>query len=438
MSWTDNEMDKLFQKEAGKQSFEYKDAYWKEMEAMLPAAKGGDFYWFLTSGIFVALLFVTPFLGVLNESRKAEVLAMEAESSEVNTTINNESLEKQSSNMIAENKVITAINNEVEKEYLADNTVLNQPRKDEVQRSNVTPVKSNSIRVYKKNTSDSSTPIILADSHAGLNASDRKTNHNIVDSKHIELSNQVTKESTFTSAIDKKEELEQIDVESLNTRDVSLLDQNAPLELQNITYDLSLPWSSSFYLEGNAGLSQSLITPSENNSYSFGAGLGTQFRKGRIVFTTGVNVIWSHYKDLLLTRQAKIYGFGSEVVQSHINFSELYTLEANLNVGYSFGRHNLNIGVRPSYVVGSKVKVTQSAELEDGNRTYYGFMDGINRWGVKPSFGYGFDLTNKLTVGVNLSTQILSSVNEEFINGVNKKFPIDGQIYLRKTLRLRK
>ena len=49
MSWTDKEMDKLFQKEAGKQSFEYKDAYWKEMEAMLPVAKKGDFLWFLTS-----------------------------------------------------------------------------------------------------------------------------------------------------------------------------------------------------------------------------------------------------------------------------------------------------------------------------------------------------------------------------------------------------
>lgn len=436
MSWTDKEMDKLFQKEAGKQSFEYKDAYWKEMEAMLPSAKKGDVLWFLTSGIFVALLFVTPFLGVLNETRTAEVLAMEAGNAEGNTETKIASQVESTQVMIAENKATDTKGSEVVEATLTDDKTLNSLSNTEGERSNTAPVKSKSNN--KKNSLDSSTPVILADSHADLNLVDRKTNHNIVDSKHIELNNQVTKESTLTSAIDKKEELEQIDVESLNTRDVSLLDQSTSLGLQDITYDLSLPWSSSFYIEANAGLSQSLITPSDNNSYSFGAGVGTQFRKGRLVFTTGVNVIWSHHKDLQLTRQAKIYGFGSEVVQSHINFSELYTLEANLNVGYSFGRHNLNVGVRPSYVVGSKVKVSQSTELDGGNRTYYGFMDGINRLGVKPSIGYGFDLTSKLTVGVNLSTQMMSSVNEEFINGVNKKFPIDGQIYLRKTLRLRK
>jgi hypothetical protein len=237
-----------------------------------------------------------------------------------------------------------------------------------------------------------------------------------------------------------KEELfpEAGDVDDLELHDVALLNTRSPLDLQSISYDLSLPWSTSFYVEANAGLGQSLITPSVNNSHYLGAGVGTQFRKGRIVFTTGANFIWSHHKDLQLTRQAKIYGFGSEVVQSHINYSELYRIEANLNVGYSFGRHNLNIGIRPSYLVGTKVKVTQDEGLEGGNRTVYGFTEGINRWGLKPSFGYGFDISRNLTLGVNVSTQVLTSVNEDFINGVNNKFPIDGQIYLRKTLRLRK
>ena len=38
MNWKDEEIDKLFQDNAGSGSFEYKEEYWKEMEAMLAEA----------------------------------------------------------------------------------------------------------------------------------------------------------------------------------------------------------------------------------------------------------------------------------------------------------------------------------------------------------------------------------------------------------------
>ncbi len=435
MSWTDKEIDKLFQKEAAKQTFEYNDAYWKEMEAMLPASKKGDYLWFLTSGIFIALLFVTPFMGVLNEGKSAEVKAMEENSIEpiqiAENSINSNKVVKNSNKINGLDGSLTEIkmNNSKTENHSVDDQNNSQVSENKdatpnhFKKENVTPF------VAKQNSTISSVLAIVNEEVITEN-----------DQVRVQVESDASLRENASLLNVNKEELfpEAGDVDDLELHDVALLNTRSPLDLQSISYDLSLPWSTSFYVEANAGLGQSLITPSVNNSHYLGAGVGTQFRKGRIVFTTGANFIWSHHKDLQLTRQAKIYGFGSEVVQSHINYSELYRIEANLNVGYSFGRHNLNIGIRPSYLVGTKVKVTQDEGLEGGNRTVYGFTEGINRWGLKPSFGYGFDISRNLTLGVNVSTQVLTSVNEDFINGVNNKFPIDGQIYLRKTLRLRK
>ena len=47
MSWTDDEIDKLYQTGAAGSQFEYKAEYWREMEAMLPIQKKrGDALWF--------------------------------------------------------------------------------------------------------------------------------------------------------------------------------------------------------------------------------------------------------------------------------------------------------------------------------------------------------------------------------------------------------
>ena len=45
MSWTDEEIDKLFSNNAGNMTFEYKKGYFKEIEKHLPVAKKRDFLW---------------------------------------------------------------------------------------------------------------------------------------------------------------------------------------------------------------------------------------------------------------------------------------------------------------------------------------------------------------------------------------------------------
>ena len=57
MSWTDEEIDKLFNESANAQSFKYDDAYFSEIEAALPInKKGKDFLWMGTAMLFIVAL----------------------------------------------------------------------------------------------------------------------------------------------------------------------------------------------------------------------------------------------------------------------------------------------------------------------------------------------------------------------------------------------
>jgi hypothetical protein len=79
----------------------------------------------------------------------------------------------------------------------------------------------------------------------------------------------------------------------------------------------------------------------------------------------------------------------------------------------------------------------QTLASNEERRSVYGFMEGIKQWGVKPSVGYAYTFPRDWTVGMTVGTEILPSINEDFINGVNNRLPIDGQLYLRKTLNLK-
>jgi hypothetical protein len=65
-------------------------------------------------------------------------------------------------------------------------------------------------------------------------------------------------------------------------------------------------------------------------------------------------------------------------------------------------------------------------------------MDGLNRFGIKPMLGYSVNLSHGMILGINVGAQVVQTVNEEFVNGQNSQLPIDGQIYLRKSIRFGK
>jgi hypothetical protein len=193
---------------------------------------------------------------------------------------------------------------------------------------------------------------------------------------------------------------------------------------------------TSFYLEATGGVSQSLITPSANFSNSYGGGFGLETHFGQFSLNTGLNFNVSNHQDLELTRSWKIYSFGSTSGMDSYDYKNVYAIEMPISLGYNFGKHRLTLGVRPSVVIGAKID-HQTFENENLTRSerLYGLAGGLQRFGIKPMIGYSFHIQQKWTIGLNVGVQLLQAVNEEYINGFNNPYPIDGQIYLRRTLR---
>jgi hypothetical protein len=146
----------------------------------------------------------------------------------------------------------------------------------------------------------------------------------------------------------------------------------------------------------------------------------------------------SNYSDMLLSREAKVYGFGSELYRYNLEYKQTYSLEGVFTVGYKLGRHTISIGCRPSYMMNSRVIINQQGPQGIERNDVYGFMDGLNRFGIKPMVGYSVNLSHGLVLGINVGAQVVQAVNEEFVNGQNSQLPIDGQIYLRKSIRFGK
>lgn len=203
-----------------------------------------------------------------------------------------------------------------------------------------------------------------------------------------------------------------------------------------------------YFAQADVGLSESIVAPSDHVSTSASLGLGMEMNKGNFSLIAAVMGRVENHDDLTLTRSAKIYGFGSEVHQFSVDLKQLYVVEGRLGVGYNINRHRLELGIRPSFVFSSKVVIaTQSHTMGQNSniqtstshtREQYGYMNGVNRLRLKPTIGYTFKVTPRLSIGGTIGSEMRSSIDDEYFDKSTNRFPIDGEIYLRKTLRFKK
>ena len=411
MSWTDEEIDKLAREGAENTSFEYKDEYWKEMEAMLPSlSRKKDFLWFFTAFMFVGLI-GTSFLyqptNTINDTNIAQ-----ANSKEIyNQTEQSSSAENVNSiSSISASEDVKMQEVSVNSPQQQNNAVTSSPNKQ------LNAVTSGNNKV-EKSAIETKRPTALQENKRSL---------------------PFETEQNVGAGSETKKPVEE-SIGNLPLLGLSTNSAEQQLAASHLFNERELPMKATMYIGGFAGLSQSLVTPSDQLSNSFGIGLGTQIQKGRLLLTAGVNGVWSNHKDLVLNRRAKVYGFGSNEYSYDFDYREIYSLEAELTVGYKFRKHTINVGVRPSYVMGTKVGVSSSVnETMDERKTYYGNMDGINCFGIKPTLGYAFDLCPSLKVEVNIGVQLMPMIQEDYLIGKNNRLPIDGQLYIRKSLRFKR
>ena len=428
MSWTDEEIDKLAREGAANSSVEYKNEYWTEFEAMLPASGKKDFLWFFTAFLFVGLM-GTSF--ILNGLRNDTTLQSARITNAVVKTESIQNIEK-AINQIEISDVTTSENN-----TNSESEQVNVTSKEENRRTNSesgqAPVSTKTVsteKAYNSNKTAKKEPLATTPSNDGNKS---------IESRYSEAPSSKQSEDDRLADLNSNSNSNETSVSVLPFRGLNEFGVSSSLIPAMDFSKQKLPARASFYVNGFGGLSQSLITPSKDVSTSFGLGLGAQIQKGKFTFTTGVNGVWSNHKDLNLSRSTKVYGFGSNEYNYQFKYKQIYLIEGELTAGYKMGKHLINLGVRPSFVIGTKVGVVQSVNDEKTiDRNEYGYVDGLNRFGVKPTIGYSFDITPSFKIGVNFGVELMSKIQEGYLIGSNNRFPIDGQLYLRKSIRFKK
>lgn len=407
MSWTDKEIDQLFKESAEGVSFNYSDEYWKEMEAMLPQKKKKDFLWFFTAFAFLGLVSLGFFRSVNPlDTNVANQLVATNTSTESNqqSTSENETLESSSFEEIQKNKELIETVEVVKSENGMNNTsAVNRGKIEE----------SNSAIKLMQN-------LELND--------DNESSDEVLRSPHSQA------EDVYVDGI------------NLGSLDNWLISGLRPHALSS-NIDKSLAQSSiqptrnkrilvSPYLEIHCGLSEAPLANSERIGNYYGAGAGLQLNSPFWTTTLGVNGSAYNFSDVQLTHFSKTYSYGSRYTTHELNYSNIYRVEGVISVGRNFGKHQVNIGLRPSYIISNSIDYVEIDQIKDTRveREVVGFTEGMNRFGLKSTIGYAYSVAPSWTAGVNLGLQMRSTFEKDFLGNSASKLPIDGQIYIRKTL----
>lgn len=384
MSWTDNEIDELFRSTAKEeQTVNYKSDYWSEMEKLLPEKKSGkDLLWIMTSILFTVVLF-TAFWRPQDHKTSAISIASNQKNSDYVKEEENDKLSEE-----------------------------------------ISPVKEEEQQIERN------TLIFSIDDDLLKMQSYQMPDYGFYSKPHDQM-------LQLDSPANEKESGM---VNELPTMDI-YSNSNTQKTLLSLQEKAIMPSTGhAFYFQSVVGASQSLITPSENISGSYGIGAGYALRRGNFVFNSGVNMMISNHSDLYLTRTAKVYGFGSSVYTYNFNYRQLFELEGLIEAGYQHNRSEFKIGIRPSYLMSSRVVINSKGEglnLSDEStqdKQVYSFTGGLKRFGLKPTLGYAYHLKPDLELGINAGVQVIKRIDEEYVLGDSRRFAVDAQIYLRKNI----
>ncbi|XOV67013.1 MAG: hypothetical protein ACFHU9_15415 [Fluviicola sp.] len=437
----DAEVDALYREEAAKLSFVYHPSYWEEMAAMLRRRRRRpEFLWFGLSGVFATAIIAMFFV----QQSPVSVPNLQLAWNGLNPTEQNNQNTDLASN---------GTNNSIDGNHLNTNNADSDGGTNENNPISAVNVGNNPSN--RMDNGNGATPVNgTATNQSNILANNPRSNaNNTVVLKRMErlkptlaltaLHNEMTTREVTSTSTTEEEALNALTPKSVGTL-TEFNNELAQTEAFPIPPKYKGGVSPRFYVQGVGGISESLITPSDAFGVSYGVGAGIQMQKRNWTFNLGSNVIIENFSDLELTRVAKQYEHFSSTVSRHdLQYRNLYTVEMNLGVGYNIGRHQLRLGVRPSYTYNARVDYSETSiynnqgEMVESNESYrgqFGYLKALQLWGIKPTIGYAYNFPSNWSLGLNLGTELMPSINEGFISGVNNRLPLDGQLYIRKTL----
>lgn len=395
MSWEDEDIDQLFRDSAKQMDVPFQDAFWNEMEAMMPQKKKkkGFFWIFGTTFTVIAALIA----GTLLFPTQRPVSAKLNSASEVNSTPTD----------------VVAISPIAQATLFETNKTTETSLEEKAQHTNF---KFTDQAPRFENRASKNPFLTEGAISAHTSSNTRKINPPFLKP----FTPQNTENQTETEI--------RLPFRSMST---SIgLQPNKIIEMQ-LKNRRENPW----FLQLNAGIAQAYLRDASTVSPTFSIGIGYQKQVANLAFSAGLQVQNMFINSLEINRTSRVYHFASTTYQQEIQIKQLYTLELPLSISMIKNRHTFSVGLTPGYLISSLVKVR---EFENGTleqqSNYLGQRIGLKSLSLKPHVGYQMQVNKAWQVGIQIQTQLLDQVDPTPFAGESRKFPLTGQFTIRKTL----
>ncbi|MEY3238139.1 MAG: hypothetical protein RI883_2240 [Bacteroidota bacterium] len=427
MSWTDEEMDKLFGEAADKQVFEYRSEYWNYIEKQLPIQKQVKrAYWWWTANVFLL-----GFIGLIAFDSNKE--------SNVVNQIKNTTALNPISDLSADITKLKTNKKDVFRELATGPQVVTGVKANNTNSQNIdlnsfdkinnlTPIKTEKRNVITTKIEDEEI-LIIHEKQVVIPAVLSAISTQII-------SENLDKEFELTKV--KQEDFTQNEKLILNSKELTFVQIDAQLE--TVSFQNRKNQLMKMYVELYGGLGQSYIknaTDANAVNATIGGVVGLSFPVNRFNVSAGLGLQATKFDQLNILERTKVYGFGSQTLENSYEFSSIYSLLIPLSASYVYGRHSLNFGLTTNINLVTQLKHSQTL---DGNFKSYSSgcadVSFFNRFGLAPTLGYSFNVNEKTQIGVRLNLQLLQQLQSNRFIGAPSNMPVDGQIYLRRTLDL--
>jgi hypothetical protein len=426
MSWTDEELDQLFSDAASNATVEYNDAYWKDIEGMLPVRKKrkGLLWWMGGAGALVffgtLLLVQVPFtttstvtkepVGELANGSTTDMYINSSASYQVKKSVNSTELYT---------SLIDTKLNSSDKQSAIQNTTRNK-----VAKGTVNPEQA----IQQKVKSNESTVESL-----------ELVNNSIHFFESQDLFNPAVVDESNSNVI-QQEKLETEAIPTLATIEINPLHHSS--ELIPTFYKLNARSPHVLFVEAGLGIGQSPIATSENGSAmakNYGLHFGYSFQKSNFRYSAGLGISLQQFDNVYIKERSLVYGFGSNSVDNHYRFSSLMRLEVPLAISYQFKRHALSAGASFSFPVIAGLSFTKYVDGNMGvEEKGYTSTEFFKPFGAELQLGYAYQLGSNWELGAKVQMQLINPIASDRILGKTTTLPLSGQVAIRKTIGFKK
>jgi hypothetical protein len=410
----ENDFDNAFKERVGNMNFEFKDAYWTEMSALLDGKqkKRGLLFWWISAGSVAAiLLLVVVVYFTRNESRE-HWAGFVNENQE--TPLNNTKIEatESAANMDDDRSQNPSSNPDLSSENMSNHSA------NTVHSPNRSAVSLGS----NKNSSNASHPSqSIADNSNGLQpGSDLEQGNNSFNSGNLasqnsaqnnrDIHNQVQASEANSTHIFDDLIYERMDVLSA----LPIQTQNA--DLANIDTDFVKPrttFHSHVGIVAGTTFGRSLQTQ-DGAVGGLGSHLGLRFYfagKNGFQVNTGLSFGVNQINGLVYEEHRKIFGYNQYDVVNTIKYQSMLTANVPIYLGYEGYRFSVSGGLRLNYIMNTKGRVyTWDNSVYD--QSVWGYAHGIKYFNMGLGLEATYQLARRWDLGLSFDID-LSSRSEE-------------------------